>query len=129
MDFNDAKIGLDTERCRVGSLVVCGRGIPRLSAIWNNPIGKASAAILVPYTDEVEQWVNGIVRNHEEGYVQPFEVVFEDEAKTARLVISGEGAVYPHPFGRNDIVVIVVADIPYLDRKAIDLSSEQVGET
>lgn len=114
--------GLDTISCRVGSLEVRGRGVPRMSAIWNNPIGKSSVAILVPFTDETETWFNGIVRNNEEGYVQSFEVVYEDAGKTAQLVISGEGGVWPHPFGRNGVVAIVITDIPYLRRKAIDLT-------
>ena len=93
-----------------------------MSAIWNNPIGKSSVAILVPFTDEAETWVNGIVRNKEEGYVRSFEVVYEDADKTAQLVMSGEGGVWPHPFGRNGVVAIVITDIPYLHRKAIDLT-------
>ena len=114
--------GLDTISCRVGSLEVRGRGVPRMSAIWNNPIGKSSVAILVPFTDEAETWVNRIVRNNEEGCVQSFEVVYEDADKTAQLVMSGEGGVWPHPFGRNGVVAIVITDIPHLHRKAIDLT-------
>ena len=37
---NLSGFGLDTISCRVGSLEVRGRGVPRVSAIWNNPIGK-----------------------------------------------------------------------------------------
>ena len=95
---NLSGFGVDTISCRVGSLEVRGRGVPRISAIWNNPIGKSSVAILVPFTEEVEAWANGIVRNQEEGYVRPFEVVYEDADKTAKLVMSGEGAVWPPPF-------------------------------
>ena len=122
MDFNDTGINIDTVSCRVGSLAISGRGVPRMSAMWNNAIGKSSVAILVPYTDEVEDWVHAILRNHEEGYVQSFEVVYEDADETARLVMSGEGAVYPHLFGRNEIAVILVSDVPYLHRKATDLA-------
>ena len=114
--------GLDTISCQVGSLEVRGRGVPRMSAIWNNPISKSSVTILVPFTDEVETWVNGIVHNEEEGCILSFEVVYEDANKTAQLAISGEGGVWPHPFGRNGIVVIVITDIPYLHRKATDLT-------
>ena len=96
--------------------------MPRMSAIWNNPISKSSVTILVPFTDEVETWVNGIVHNEEEGCILSFEVVYEDANKTAQLAISGEGGVWPHPFGRNGIVVIVITDIPYLHRKATDLT-------
>ena len=119
---NLSGFGLDTISCRVGSLEVRGRGVPRMSAIWNNPNGKSSVAILVPFTDEVETWVNGIVRNNEEGNVRSFEVVYEDADKTAQLVMSGEGGVWPHPFGRNGVVAIVITDIPYLHRKAINLT-------
>ena len=119
---NLSEAGVDTISCRVGSLEVRGRGVPRMSAIWNNPIGKSSVAILVPFTDEVEAWTYGIVRNGEEGYVRPFEVVYEDADKTAQLIMSGEGAAWPHPFGRNNVVAIVIMDIPYLARKAIDLT-------
>ena len=119
---NFSGFGVDTISCRVGSLEVRGRGVPRMSAIWNNPIGKSSVAILVPFTDEAETWVNGIVRNKEEGYVRSFEVVYEDADKTAQLVVSGEGGVWPHPFGRNGVVAIIITDIPYLHRKAIDLT-------
>lgn len=117
-----SEAGLDTISCRVGSLEVEGRGVPRMSAIWNNPIGKSSVAILVPFTDEAETWVNEIVRNNEEGNVRSFEVVYEDADKTAQLAISGEGGVWPHPFGRNGVVAIVITDIPYLHRKATDLT-------
>ena len=55
------------------------------------------------------------------GYVQSFEYVFEDEDRTARLTFSGEGAVYPHLFGRNEIAIIAIVDIPYLHRKATEL--------
>ena len=119
---NLSEAGLDTISCRVGSLEVRGRGVPRMSAIWDNPIGKSSVAILVPFTDEVETWVNGIVRDKEEGNVRSFEVVYEDADKTAQLVMSGEGGVWPHPFGRNGVVAIVITDIPYLHRKATDLT-------
>ena len=117
-----SEAGLDTISCQVGSLEVRGRGVPRMSAIWNNPISKSSVTILVPFTDEVETWVNGIVHNEEEGCILSFEVVYEDANKTAQLAISGEGGVWPHPFGRNGIVVIVITDIPYLHRKATDLT-------
>ena len=123
---NFSEFGIDTVSCRVGSLEVQGRGVPRMSAIWNNPIGKSSVAILVPFNEEVEAWANGIVRNQEEGYVRPFEVVYEDAGKTAQLVMSGEGAVWPHPFGRNEVVAIVIMDIPYLRRKAIDLTLSDI---
>ena len=104
------------------SLVVSGRGVVSVSAMWNNAIGKSSIAFAVPLSDDVEQWVLGIARNSEEGYVRPFRAVYEDEARTAQLVMSGEGAVYPHLFGRKGIAAIVVVDIPYLAREAIDLS-------
>ena len=120
--INLSEAGLDTISCRVGSLEVRGRGVPRMSAIWNNPIGKSSVAILVPFTDEVETWINGITDNRDEGQLKPFEVVYEDVDKTAQLVMSGEGGVWPHPFGRNGVVAIVITDIPYLRRKAVDLT-------
>lgn len=121
MELNNTGVHIEGVRCRVGSLEVSGWGVPRFSAIWNNPIGKSSVAILVPYTDEVEDWANGVARNQEEGYVQSFEYVFEDEDRTARLTFSGEGAVYPHLFGRNEIAIIAIVDIPYLHRKATEL--------
>ena len=77
---------------------------------------------MVPFTDETETWAHGIVRNKEEGYVRSFEVVFEDADETAQLVMSGEGGVWPHPFGRDGVVAIVITDIPYLHRKAVDLT-------
>ena len=117
-----SEAGLDTISCRVGSLEVKGRGVPRMSAIWNNPTGKSSVTILVPFTDEVETWASRITDSRGEGRVQSFEVVYEDADKTAQLAISGEGGVWPHPFGRNGVVAIVITDIPYLHRKAIDLT-------
>ena len=122
MDLNGVQI--DTKSCRVGSLLVSGKGVPRFSVMWNNPISKSSIAILVPYTDEVEEWVREISRNHEDGYVRLFELVYESEDKTAQLIMSGEGAVYPHLFGRNEIAVITIVDIPHLNRKAVDLTLE-----
>ena len=124
--INLSEAGLDTISCRVGSLEVRGRGVPRMSAIWNNPIGKSSVAILVPFTDEVETWINGITYNGDEGQLKPFEVVYEDVDKTAQLVMSGEGGVWPHPFGRNDVLAIVITDIPHLHRKAIDLTQSDL---
>ena len=126
ISFSD--VGIDTISCRVGSLEVKGRGVPRMSAIWNNPIGKSSVTILVPFTDEVETWVNGIIESRGEGQIEPFEVVYEDAGRTAQLVMSGEGGVWPHPFGRNGVVAIVITDIPYLHRKAIDLTQSDTGE-
>ena len=82
--------------------------------------------MLVPFTDEVETWVNGITGNRDEGQIKPFEVVYEDVDKTAQLVMSGEGGVWPHPFGRNDVVAVVITDIPYLHKKAIDLSQSDL---
>ena len=123
-----SEAGLDTISCRVGSLEVRGRGVPRMSAIWNNPIGKSSVAILVPFTDEVETWVNGITDNRDEGQIKPFEVVYEDVDKTPQLVMSGEGGVWPHPFGRNGVVAIVITGIPYLHRKVIDLTPPDTGD-
>ena len=122
MDLHSIQI--DTKSCRVGSLVVPGKGVPRFSVMWNNPIGKSSIAILVPYTDEVEEWVRKIALNHEDRYVRSFELVYESEDKTAQLIMSGEGAVYPHLFGRDEIAVIAIVDVPYLHRKAVDLTPE-----
>ena len=126
ISFSD--VGIDAISCRVGSFEVKGRGVPRMSAIWNNPIGKSSVTILVPFTDEVETWVNGIIDSRGEGQIEPFEVVYEDAGRTAQLVMSGEGGVWPHPFGRNGVVAIVITDIPYLHRKAIDLTQSDTGE-
>ena len=38
--------------------------------------------------------------------------------------MSGEGAVYPHLFGRNEIAVIAIMGIPYLNRKVVEPTPE-----
>ena len=121
--MNLSDIGLDIVECQIGSLVVSGRGVLHVSAMWNNEISKSSIAFVVPLTDEVDQWVLSIVRSSEEGYVRPFRAVYEDNDPTARLVMSGEGSVYPHIFGRNNIAAIFVVNIPDFKREAIDLTS------
>ena len=119
--MNLSELGADTTECHIGTLVVSGRGIPSVSACWNNPIGKSSVAFALPLTDNVEEWVLNVQHNNEDGYTEPFKIVYEDLERTGQLVFSGEGAVYPHIFGRNEIAVILVVDIKDLKREVIEL--------
>ena len=119
--MNLSELGLETVECQVGSLIVSGRGVPHISAMWNNEIGKSSIAFLVPLTDEIEDWVLNVSKNQEDGYVRSLRAVYEDEDRTAQLVMSGEGEVYPHIFGRNGIAVVFVVNIADFKRKAIEL--------
>ena len=102
---NFSGFGVDTISCRVGSLEVRGRGVPRMSAIWNNPIGKYICSTYCCVTrrkQRLESMESSATKR--KATFDALEVVYEDADKTAQLVVSGEGGVWPHPFGRKERV-------------------------
>lgn len=109
---------------QVGSLVVSGKGVPSASVVFDNEIGRTSVGVVVPLSDAVEQWVINIVDNAEMGYKRDFRLIAESDDQTAQMIFSGNGSVHAHPFRRHEIATFTIVDIPYLHKKAVDLTSQ-----